>query len=67
MSSVNKKWKDRSFAAGVHRDEAQKAIEEFSGACFNGQLDLWQHVGNVLAAMQGIAGELELDGRGAKL
>jgi len=63
VSSVKKKWKDRSFAAGVHRDEAQKAIEDFSRACFNGQLDLWQHVGNVLVAMQGIARELQLDGQ----
>jgi hypothetical protein len=37
--------------------------EDFSRECFEGKLTLWEHAGNVLAAMQGIAAELELDGR----
>ncbi len=63
LRSLQKRWKEKSFAAGVHRDEVATATEELSRACFDGQLDLWQHVGNVLAAMQGVAGELDLDGR----
>ena len=33
------------------------------GECFDNQLDLWMHIGNVLAAMQADAKLLELDGR----
>ncbi len=55
VKSVKKKWKDRAFAAGVHRE----AIE--AGASALG-VDLWEHVGVVLEAMQAIAGELGLDG-----
>ena len=36
---------------------------DFGRVCFGGQLDLWEHVATVLAAMQGVAAELELDGR----
>ena len=36
---------------------------EFSRICFGGELDLWTHVGNVLAAMQAAAAALDLDGR----
>jgi putative nucleotidyltransferase with HDIG domain len=63
LKSLQKRWKEKSFAAGVHREEVAMATEEFSRACCDGQLELWQHVGNVLAAMQGAASELELDGR----
>lgn len=56
VSSVKKKWKDRAFAAGAHRE----SIEE--GAAAIG-MELWEHVGVVLAAMQAIAAELALDGR----
>lgn len=63
VSSVRKKWKDRGFAAGVDRDDVTHVTEEFSQACFGGQLDLWTHVENVLTAMQGRAAELDLDGR----
>jgi putative nucleotidyltransferase with HDIG domain len=55
VKSVKKKWKDKAFAAGVHRED----IEAGAGAL---GVDLWEHVGVVLAAMQGIAGELGLDG-----
>jgi len=63
VSSVKKKWKTANFAAGVHRDQVEAATTDFSRACFDGQLDLWTHVGNVLAAMQGAAAPLDLDGR----
>jgi predicted hydrolase (HD superfamily) len=56
VRSVRKKWKDRSFAAGVNRQD----VEE--GATALG-VELSDHIGTVLAAMQGIAAELELDGR----
>ena len=63
LKSIKKRWKERIFAAGVDRDHVEKVTAELGAACFGGQLDLWDHVGNVLAAMQGIAAELELDGR----
>ena len=63
IRSIKKKWKNRRFAAGVDRDHVIQATEDFSQISFDGQLDLWTHIGNVLAAMQGIAAELELDGR----
>ena len=47
----------------VDRPHVESATADFSAACFAGGLDLWQHVGNVLAAMQGAAAALELDGR----
>jgi putative nucleotidyltransferase with HDIG domain len=56
ISSVRKKWKDRSFAAAVNREEIEHACEELG-------VDLWtEHVPLVLEAMQGIASELGLDG-----
>ena len=63
VRSVKKKWKEKYFAAGVHRESVEQAVAEFGRECFGGNLDLWEHVGNVLTAMQGVAGELELDGR----
>lgn len=63
LSSVRKKWKTRAFAAGVDRDHVTEATADFSRACFAGKLELWQHVGNVLVAMQGAAAEMDLDGR----
>ena len=66
LRSVRKKWKDRRFAAGVDRDHVIAATEGFSECCFGGQLGLWDHIAHVLAAMQGKAAELELDGRLAK-
>lgn len=65
LKSVKKRWKERAFAAGVNREEVEIATEDFSRACFVNGLDLWTHVGNVLAAMQGAAAALELDGRHA--
>lgn len=56
VKSVRKKWKDRAFAAAISRAE----IEEFT-AELGEPLD--EHIGFVLAALQGIAGDLGLDGR----
>ena len=55
VRSVKKKWKDKSFAAGTHRDEMAEAIEDFG-------VELGEHIGNVITAMQGIAGDLGLEG-----
>jgi putative nucleotidyltransferase with HDIG domain len=63
LKSIRKKWKDRRFAAGVDREHVTEVTADFSRACFDGSLELWEHVGNVLAAMQGAASALELDGR----
>ncbi len=54
-SSVKKKWKDKTFAAGANRAEIEKAAAEFG-------VDLWEHVGNVILAMRRIAPELGLVG-----
>ena len=57
ISSVRKKWKDRSFAAAVNREEIEHACEALG-------VDLWtEHIPLVLEAMQGIAAELGLDGQ----
>ncbi len=53
VTSVKKKWKDKAFAAGANRREIEKATQEFG-------VDLWEHVGNVIVAMRGIAPELGL-------
>jgi putative nucleotidyltransferase with HDIG domain len=63
VKSIRKRWKERAFAAGVDREHVEAATADFGRVCFGGGLDLWEHVGNVLAAMQGIAAELDLDGR----
>jgi predicted hydrolase (HD superfamily) len=63
VKSVKKKWKEKYFAAGVHREQVEAATADFSRACFDGKLELWEHVGNVLTAMHGAAAALELDGR----
>lgn len=56
VSSVKKKWKDKSFAAAVDRERIEEAAEDLG-------VDLWEHVGVVLNAMQGIASDIALDGR----
>jgi putative nucleotidyltransferase with HDIG domain len=55
IKSVRKKWKDKAFAAAVDRQEIEEAAAEL-------EIDLWEHVGVVLEAMQGIADELGLGG-----
>lgn len=61
--SLRKKWKDRRFAAGVDRDDVAAVTADFSRACFDGTLELWDHIENVLHALQAAAADLELDGR----
>lgn len=63
VKSIKRNWKDKLFCAAVDRDEIREATEDFSRECFDGQLELWPHVGNVIQAMQGVAEELDLDGR----
>jgi len=67
LSSIRKKWKNTRFAAGVDRDHVAEVTADFSRECFAGSLELWTHIQNVLSAMQGMAEELELDGRLATL
>ena len=63
LKSVKKRWKSRAFAAGVDREHVARACEDFSQACFDGDLELWQHIQNILEAMQASSVELELDGQ----
>lgn len=63
LKSIKKRWKEKAFAAGVDRQEVEEATADFSRACFDGELELWRHVENVLTAMQSAASKLELDGR----
>jgi putative nucleotidyltransferase with HDIG domain len=58
IKSVRKKWKDRAFAAAVNRQEIEEAADDLG-------VELWEHVGVVLEAMKGIAGELGLEGEPA--
>ena len=51
VSSVKKKWKDRAFAAGADREEIAHAAAELG-------VELWEHVDNVIQAMQGSAPNL---------
>ncbi|MEX2143432.1 MAG: HDIG domain-containing metalloprotein [Anaerolineales bacterium] len=55
VKSIKNKWKDKAFAAGAKRDEMEAGAAEF-------EVELWEHAGNVLAAMQGNATELGLAG-----
>ena len=63
IKSVKKRWKERIFAKGVNRDEVAEATEDFSRVCFDGGLELVEHLQNVLTAMQAGAEGLGLDGR----
>src|SRR5690606_42161904 len=59
VKSVRNKWKDRSVAAAVNREEIEHAAEQLG-------VNLWEeHVPRVLEAMQAIAEDLALDGRRA--
>jgi len=53
--SVKNKWKDRSFAAGANREEIEQGAAELG-------IPLWDHVANVIEAMNGIAEVLDLAG-----
>jgi putative nucleotidyltransferase with HDIG domain len=53
--SVKNKWKDKSFAAGANREEIEQGAIELG-------VDLWEHVANVIEAMNQIAEDLDLAG-----
>ncbi|HDN80827.1 MAG: HAD family hydrolase [Chloroflexi bacterium] len=55
VSSVKKKWKEKSFAAGVNRKDIERGAQELG-------VPLEEHIAIVLEAMQGIAEELGLAG-----
>ncbi|MBX3005090.1 MAG: HDIG domain-containing protein [Anaerolineales bacterium] len=55
VKSIKNKWKDRAFAAGANREEMEDGARELG-------IELWEHAGNVLAAMQANAAELGLVG-----
>ena len=53
VKSVKKKWKDRSFASGANRDEIEQGADDFG-------IELWEHVQNIIIAMESVASELGL-------
>jgi putative nucleotidyltransferase with HDIG domain len=55
VSSVRKKMKSKGFAAGVNRDDLVKGAAELN-------IDLDEHIANVISAMSGIADQLGLAG-----
>lgn len=60
IKSIRNKWKDKSFAAAVSREEIAEGAEALG-------VDLWtEHVPLVLEAMKGIAEELGLAGQANK-
>ncbi len=59
VSSVRKKWKDKAFAAGAERANIEQATADFG-------VEIWEHVGNVIAAMRGVAPQLGLAGNDPK-
>lgn len=62
VKSIQKRWKEKAFAAGVDRAHVESATADFSRVCFAGALTLPEHIANVLASMQAIAPELGLAG-----
>lgn len=56
LKSIRKKWRDKTFAAGVNREDTERGAESLG-------VDLWEfHVPLVLKAMQDHAQELGLNG-----
>jgi len=53
VAAVKKKWKDKAFARGVHREQITKGAEELG-------VPLDEHIGNVLEALKGSAETLGL-------
>ncbi len=53
VKSIKKKMKDKAFARNVNRDEIREGAARLD-------IELDEHMANVLEAMQGIAGELGL-------
>jgi len=56
--SIRKKWKDKAFAAGVHRGEIEQAVEKLG-------VPLDEHISFVLDAMKQDAQKLDLEGEKA--
>jgi putative nucleotidyltransferase with HDIG domain len=56
VESVKKKWKEKSFAAGVKREDIERGAQELG-------VPLDEHISIVLEAMKGIASELGLAGK----
>jgi predicted hydrolase (HD superfamily) len=54
-SSVKKKWKQKSFAAGVDRELIQQGAEMLS-------MDVSTLIGHTISAMRGVAEEIGLKG-----
>ena len=59
VKSVRKKWKDKSFARGVSREDIERGAAELG-------VDLNEHIAIVIEAMQSIAEELGLAGTAPK-
>ena len=55
IRSVKKKWKNKSFAAGVNRVDIEEGAADLG-------IELSEHIAVVLEAMQGIADDLGLSG-----
>ena len=55
MKSIKKKWKEKAFAAGVHREEIEANTAKLG-------VPLDEHIEFVLRAMQANAAALGLDG-----
>ena len=53
LDSLKKKWKAKEFAKGVKREEVEEAAKEL-------EVDLWEHMETVLAAMQENSDDLGL-------
>lgn len=53
IDSIKKKWKTKSFAAGVNREDVEKGATDLG-------LELWDHVQTVLDAMKSISDDLGL-------
>lgn len=53
LESIKKKWNDKTFAKGAKREDIEQGAKEL-------EVDLWEHVGFVLHAMQGTANDLGL-------
>jgi putative nucleotidyltransferase with HDIG domain len=56
VESVKKKWKEKSFAAGVKREDIERGAQELG-------VPLDEHISIVLEAMKGIASGLGLAGK----
>jgi putative nucleotidyltransferase with HDIG domain len=55
VAAVQKKWKDKAFARGAKREDIERGAADLG-------VPRDEHIGVVLKAMQGIAGELGLAG-----